>query len=169
MTLYSLLKDNVYLDGDENRGEGQARQPTEPLGLDDVTLLCLFGPASSGKTTQAFRLPKRFEGFEVLSDEEVQSVASMEAAIKKRSKGAANGKQSGKEAATRLQLVADGFPRTLEEAKTLEKSVCPIFVVLYFDLPEEDAKKRQGECSAPQPELLVQHVPYMLILDGIAP
>lgn len=148
MIVFPLLRDSIHCDDggvekedqtkkqqqrkDGKQGQGSAAKPL--YGLNQVTLICLVGVGASGKSTQAQRIPKRFEGFEVLSG--LDSAEDVHKEVQKRVEGA-----KGNE----TLLVLDGYPHTLEEAQAIESETCPVFVVLYFDLPKEKYAQRAGE------------------------
>lgn len=140
MIVFPLLRDTIHCEGAQRgkkSGKGAGGAGGKPAyGLDQVTLICLVGVGSSGKSTQASRLPKRFEGFEVISG--VSSVDEVHKEVQKR---------ADKNGEKETLLVLDGYPATLEEAQKIEKDTCPIFVVLYFDLPKEKYAERAGELN----------------------
>lgn len=140
MTLFSLLREPVHMEGKSEKSDdgkqGDSSSSGPQFSLDQVTLICVVGVHGSGKSSQASRLSKRFEGFRVLED--VKSTSDLSQRIQEARK--ADVAKKGQHAET--LLIVDGFPRTAEEAKEVEKSTCPIFVVTYMDLPKEDFAKR---------------------------
>lgn len=122
--------------GNSSSSRSRPSTSTAQFGLDQVTLICVVGVPGSGKTTQAKRMQERFKGFELLSD--VDSVQKLEEAVKsRRARPEAKGKET--------QLIVDNVPLALEDTRKLEASLCPVFVVLYFDLPKEISLKRGND------------------------
>ncbi|CAO1618518.1 unnamed protein product [Parajaminaea phylloscopi] len=142
MTLFSLLRERVYAEAAPASPQSDASPSSKrpEFGLKDVTLVCLVGVPKSGKSTQAKKLPQRFEGFTVVDGAADDFDASTLARKVRAMRGGDRGGKSkeGKEAL----VVLDGYPRTLEQAREIEQSLCPIFVVLYFDLPRDVFQQR---------------------------
>ncbi|CAO1629239.1 unnamed protein product [Sympodiomycopsis kandeliae] len=124
MTVWSMVQDRIKMEG----GNPQ-------YNLDQVTLIALVGYPGSGKSTQADKLVKEFKGFQIVSQSNEQSIKE---AISKSSSGGPT------------LLISDNYPTTLPEAQHLESTICPIFVILYFDIPEKDWLNRTKGTSPKQ-------------------
>lgn len=153
MALFPLCRDRLYLEeAQDDKQKKKSKPKTTKYGLDEVTLVCLVGVPGAGKSTQAKKLSSKFKDFQVLSD--ISSVDQLKETVESKVK-----QSKGKE----TFLIVDGFPGSLQEAQEFEKETSPIFVVLYFDLPEKQWKERNGQdtstfnSAAQSLEPLVKH------------
>lgn len=101
----------------------QSGQPS--FTKDDVSLLCLIGYASAGKSTQAKNLEKRW-GKDGWTTVKVGSLDELRKTIETR-------KRDGEQ----LSLIVDGFPRSWEEAQALEKEVCSAAAASFVRLADQ--------------------------------
>lgn len=91
---------------------------------EDSTIICIVGLPGSGKSTQAKRLSDRFDGFKIIDGSRLDPASFKSSAS---------------------SIIIDGYPRTLTDAKNFEsKSQTPIFVLVYFDMPEGEWSKRNA-------------------------
>lgn len=99
----------IHAEAKQHESIAKGRQAS--LTKDDVSLLCLIGYPRSGKSVQASNLERRWgkEGWQTVT---VDSLKALHTAIKDR-------KKEGE----RLSLIVDGFPRSWEEARSVEKEV----------------------------------------------
>lgn len=150
MTLFSLFREAETVYAEAAPQDSAPSQSGTKFGLDQVTLICLVGVPKSGKSTQAKKLPGRFEGFRVIdgssSDFSLESLTKEveSSAAAAANKGEGEGEGEGKESL----VILDGYPHSLEEAKAIESKLCPIFVVLYFDLPRNKFSERNDKKSS---------------------
>lgn len=118
MAVFSLLRDPVV---HADAGPELANHPPP-------TIICLTGFPSTGKSLHAQRLCERFEGFRVVVVDDIISDDPLPGV---------------------REAVMDDWPRTLQQAQDFERdSKRDIFVLLYYDMPEEEFNKRRRDAGS---------------------
>jgi len=105
-------------------------KPSPIFKKEEVEVFAVIGPPLCGKATQAQRLARRFD-FLLLGPEDdfFTEIATHQVSAR----------------GTRLRVIMNGFPKTLDEAAWFEEEICPIAAIVFIDCPPEKAIARTQE------------------------
>lgn len=157
MTLFLFLRDNMHAEAgpdsssflssfsSSSRAPDPSKDKSPKFSLGQVTLVCLVGVAKSDKTTQARKIPDRFGGFQVI---DVLAAGFGLDRLTEEIWSDRRGKNLATSQKDETLFILDGYSRSLKQVCAIESKLCPIFVVLYFDLPREKFESRFATAAA---------------------
>jgi adenylate kinase len=140
-----------------NNGEIKTEETVPEAGVstpESLDIVFVLGGPGSGKGTQCAKIAEKFGFIHLSSSDRLRKEANSGSELGK-DVGVAMASGSLVPQAPILDLlrqaieksgakkiIIDGYPRTLDQAKEFEESICPARQVLFFDMDEETLKGR---------------------------